>query len=337
MGVGVLYPKLRNSGCRGVGNFAILPGMDTLGIENLTIEPAPHERQSGALALVFRDLPPEQRAEHVAGLLDQSRDGTLPLGGLLDACRNGRQVGALWAHLQPGNTAALWPVRLVEGEGEPIAQRLLNAAVEYFRRHKVCLAQSLLCTDTGSDADRLRSAGFIHLSDLLYMVCTGDSFPTSDPREISATPYEVEPYDETQHERLTGIVERTYEQTLDCPDLDGVRDIADVLAGYRATGQFNPARWLFVRCKGRDAGCLLLTDHPSAEQWELIYMGVVPEQRGRGLGVELARYAQWLAGKADTQRLVLAVDAANEPAIAAYIAAGFSAWDRRSVFLRRFE
>ena len=199
------------------------------------------------------------------------------------------------------------------------------------------MAQSLLCTDTGSDADRLRSAGFFRLSDLLYMVCSGVAFPTSDPRKIAATSYEVEPYDESEHERLASIVERTYEQTLDCPDLDGVRDMDDVLAGYRATGEFDPARWFFVRCEGHDVGCLLLTDHPSAEQWELIYMGVVPEQRGRGLGLELARYAQWIAGKSGTQRLVLAVDAANDPAIAAYGTAGFSAWDRRSVFLRRFE
>ena len=34
------------------------------------------------------------------------------------------------------------------------------------------------------------------------------------------------------------------------------------------------------------------------------------------------------------QRLVLAVDAANEPALRTYAAAGFQAWDRRSVFIR---
>ena len=97
---------------------AILPRMDTANRDRVQIEPAPHERQSGALSLVFGDLPTAQRAAHVAGLLDQSRDGTLPLGGLFDACRNGRQVAALWAHLQPGKTATLWPVRLVDGEGD---------------------------------------------------------------------------------------------------------------------------------------------------------------------------------------------------------------------------
>jgi ribosomal protein S18 acetylase RimI-like enzyme len=63
-------------------------------------------------------------------------------------------------------------------------------------------------------------------------------------------------------------------------------------------------------------------------------MGVVPEARGQGLGISIVRHAQYLARAAGRERLVLAVDAANEPAIAVYAAAGFVCWDRRSVFLR---
>ena len=40
---------------------------------------------------------------------------------------------------------------------------------------------------------------------------------------------------------------------------------------------------------------LLLADHPKARHWELMYMGLVPEVRGRGWGRQIARYAQWLA------------------------------------------
>jgi hypothetical protein len=41
-----------------------------------------------------------------------------------------------------------------------------------------------------------------------------------------------------------------------------------------------------------------------------------------------------MANRLDRDRIVLAVDAANEPARAIYSAAGFKAWDQRSVFLR---
>jgi mycothiol synthase len=63
-------------------------------------------------------------------------------------------------------------------------------------------------------------------------------------------------------------------------------------------------------------------------------MGVVPEARGRGWGRQIVRHAQTLALRAKVERIVLAVDAANEPAMRMYRSAGFEAWDRRAVFVR---
>ncbi len=89
-----------------------------------------------------------------------------------------------------------------------------------------------------------------------------------------------------------------------------------------------------MRHSQRDIGCLLLADHPESNQWELVYMGLVPEARGRGWGAKIARHAQWEAQRAGRERLVLAVDAANRPAVAMYQQAGLFAWDRRVVLLR---
>ncbi len=92
----------------------------------------------------------------------------------------------------------------------------------------------------------------------------------------------------------------------------------------------------FASRRGRTSGCLLLTDHPEHKQWELVYVGLSAEFRGRGWGVEAVRRAQSLAGTRPACHgcLLLAVDAANEPAIAMYGEAGFTAWDRRSVLVR---
>ena len=62
--------------------------------------------------------------------------------------------------------------------------------------------------------------------------------------------------------------------------------------------------------------------------------GIVPWARGRGLGTDITRHAQWLAEKAGVEQLVLAVDALNEPALSVYAAAGFRAWESRWVFVR---
>jgi hypothetical protein len=79
---------------------------------------------------------------------------------------------------------------------------------------------------------------------------------------------------------------------------------------------------------------LLLADYPEQENWELLYVGLIPSARGHGWGREITRHAQWLTRQARRPRLVLAVDAANEPALRMYAALGFRAWERRRVFVR---
>ena len=59
----------------------------------------------------------------------------------------------------------------------------------------------------------------------------------------------------------------------------------------------------------------------------------MPAARGRGWGLEVVRHAQWLSGQASRNRLILAVDAANEPALRIYAAAGFQSWDQKSVYV----
>ena len=94
---------------------------------------------------------------------------------------------------------------------------------------------------------------------------------------------------------MADLVERTYVNTLDVPSLDDVREIDDVLHGYEQTGVFSADRWFFIRNCDEDAGCLLLNDHPEAKQWELVYMGIVPESRGNGWGSQATRFALQLA------------------------------------------
>jgi ribosomal protein S18 acetylase RimI-like enzyme len=177
----------------------------------------------------------------------------------------------------------------------------------------------------------LRRVGFRHIADLLYMTCESQVFPIAAPDPCDL---DYVPYDTTQRGRLTQLIERTYENTMDCTALNGVRDIDHVINGYQATGLFRAENWLFVRYGGQDVGLLLLAAHPKGPHWELMYLGLVPEMRGRGWGRQITRYAQWLARGADIERIVVAVDAANSPAVDMYRSSGFESWDRRVVYAR---
>jgi mycothiol synthase len=111
------------------------------------------------------------------------------------------------------------------------------------------------------------------------------------------------------------------------------RSVDDVIASYRAAGRFNPNHWFIARHRGRDVGCLLVTHHLNND-WELAYLGVIPEARGQGIGVELTVQAQRLAADTGAAQMMLAVDAENFPAVALYESVGFKRHEPHSVFSR---
>jgi len=299
----------------------------------LSIQPARTGQQADALHLLFGHLPEQERSAVVTNLLADALEQQRPLTGLIEARREGELAGAAWTQVQAGATAVFWPPVLAANEPASTGEAMLAAAMEFVSTQHVALVQALLESDTSPEADRLRGAGFRHLARMLYLVSTQDRFPAEAPTSALS----FEPFEEQHRDRLADVIRRTYTETRDCPALDGLRSIGDVIEGYQATGSFDPQRWLFAVYERRDIGCLLLTDHPGAGHWELIYMGLAPEARGRGFGMQIVRQAQWMTRQAGRPRLVLAVDAANRPAIRMYRSAGFTLWQQRDAFVRSLE
>jgi ribosomal protein S18 acetylase RimI-like enzyme len=109
-----------------------------------------------------------------------------------------------------------------------------------------------------------------------------------------------------------------------------------VLVGYQSTGAFDPARWFIVSHAGSEVGVLLLTEHPPARQWELVYMALVPHARRQGFGKKIVQFALERARAAGIETLLLAVDARNKPGCRLYEACGFRVWDRRAVYWKQY-
>jgi mycothiol synthase len=246
--------------------------------------------------------------------------------------------GLAWAQLHVGRAASLHgPV--VRAEDQRLAKQLVAVAVSEARRSGVRIVQALRDLESTPQTQALLDADFEHSTDLLYMFC--------DVAKVSPLPPDTalsfDASNVTEEARLKKVIERTYVDSLDCPSVDGVRTVDEVLAGYRATGIFDPSRWLIVArtdsgCgKKIDIGCLLLADHPATEQFELVYMGVVPEERGRGWGGEIVRQALWRTHVAERKRMVLAVDAANKPGVFMYASAGFHTFEQKALYLRVLE
>jgi ribosomal protein S18 acetylase RimI-like enzyme len=284
-----------------------------------------------AAALVLGDLAPASRPEVAPELFDRGGLDAAASEAIYVMLCEGAVCGAAWGQRQPGNTAILWPPRFSPGGDPAAAGPLVEAVAGELEAEGVGMTQVLLPEGDEASARAIQSAGFRHLADLLYLTCEAVSFPAAC---LAAGPLEFEPYHASQRARLAAVIQRTYEGTQDCVALGGAREMDNVIDGYQAAGQFSPSHWLLVRAEGQDVGVLLLADYPVLGHLELLYMGLVPQFRGRGWGARITRHAQWLARCAKAERIVLAVDAANAPALAVYQDTGFIVWDRRTVFVR---
>ncbi|MGE3243493.1 MAG: GNAT family N-acetyltransferase, partial [Pirellulales bacterium] len=268
------------------------------------------------------DLTPEQRRDFAPAVAND------PVEALVVALEEGKLCAAAWGQRQPGSTSILWPPRFASETTAHIGRQLVEAVVVALDAAGIRMTQVLVQEDDSPLAAMLRSAGFSRLTELQYLTWEAAA---ATPLESAL---EFKPYHDSQRARLAALVEATYEATQDCPALGGRRPLDEVIDGYRATGTHRPENWLFVHDGSRDVGVLLLTDHEAAQHWELLYMGLIPEARGRQLGRAVVRYAQALASAAGAERIVLAVDAENIPAIKMYSETGFVAWDRREVYVR---
>ena len=281
--------------------------------------------ESEAAQMAMQAWPEAERAGQLRVLESLCAAGRSECIVICEARAGSRLVAAVMAQVLAGRSAAIWPPQLTD---DHFAQALLAHLHTELAQQGVDLAQALLENRSGEKAETLERAGYQHAGDLLYMVADASDFPTTAPE----LPFVLEPAEAGP--RLERLLAATYQGSLDCPLVDGLRETADILAGYREVGRFSPELWLIATQNGMDVGCLLLADHPESSQYEIVYMGIAPPARGRGYGLHLARHAQWLAHQVGRQQLVLAVDASNKPAISGYSAANFRAFDQRSAFVK---
>ncbi|MCA9071002.1 MAG: GNAT family N-acetyltransferase, partial [Planctomycetaceae bacterium] len=278
----------------------------------LKIRPAAPEEQQPALQLLFVDLDPDEAQERKDEFWDSVTRGETLLDGLLVAELSGALVGAGLFTTQPGRVAFVWPPGVAKHQKNraEIQAAILKEIGRQMKALELCLGQVLLDPDDSSNRHLLEQNGFPHLTDLHYLLYTVSSTrPVEFSQELETETF----HPIANSDRFEQILERTYIGTFDCPELDGLRTPQEALEAHRATGQFDPNRWWLVRHKGIDAGLLLLNAHPDRDLLEIVYLGVVPEARRRGVGESLLRKAIAQAHQ-ERRSLVLAVDERNRPA-----------------------
>ena len=190
------------------------------------------------------------------------------------------------------------------------------------------LVQALIDPDESLKHAALERGGMRPLAELLYLHRPGSNqapapAPPKGLSSVSWTP--------AHNAAFAQVIEASYEDTLDCPDLRGLRHTDDVIAGHRATGVFHPRTLDLVVRRPRPCGRFYSWPKPpptpkappgTAPGTELVYLGIAPRGRRQGLGKALVDYAV-TAATPFGGGISLAVDRDNPHARRLYRRAGF--------------
>lgn len=210
-----------------------------------------------------------------------------------------------------------------------VLQRVGDAALA----GKMAFVQALTNPDAEADRAVLERAGFARLTELLYLSCDPAEAAVAVAADDALSWRTYGAFDDAE---LADVIDQTYEASGDCPALSGLRSMDDVIAGHKAGGTFRPAWWALAYCDQRPAG-VVLANEAGGDKAEVVYMGVVPAFRGRGVGAALVGWAARQARAAGMERLSLAVDTDNACARSVYARFGFAVERRRVVHVRRRE
>ncbi|MGP1271745.1 MAG: GNAT family N-acetyltransferase [Phycisphaerales bacterium] len=231
------------------------------------------------------------------------------------------------------------------GSGIEIEQDALDRAACVRAAAAACAAPEIAIVQTLPSPEEpwavraAQDAGFLHVGDLAYL----ERPLRGRPRSASPTPFPpgmslrpVAPLSSTSGDRvrLERVLERSYAGTLDCPELCGLRSTADILDSHLATAGEDPRHWYLLFEADTPIGCVLLAAVGDSDTAELVYLGLAPEARGRGLGRAMLENAMLGLASPGTQRVVCAVDRRNVPAARLYESLGFIEFASRRAFVR---
>jgi mycothiol synthase len=297
----------------------------------ITVRAPKQDEINSAIRLILSSDGHRPSDEHVVDFLRFVIARGVDINDLKLAEQNGRVQWAILPVVSPGRTMLLFgSTDRVREHEQRCAGRLINEVCATFARRDIHLAQVLVEPGNYPARRLFNHCGFSDLAELLYLQTVVRSAPPATlPMGMS-----WETYSPLTHQRFVQTIQQTYEDSLDCPALTGLRNMEDVIASHKASGEFDPNHWFLLYDKQTPIAVLLLAKAPRTDAMELVYLGLTPAARGRGLGALALRKAMRVTQEQDASRLTCAVDAANVPALKLYYRHGMERVGSKQAMIR---
>jgi len=297
-----------------------------------SVSPASADELTAACRALFAHLAAPAREERAARCRDMLASGELDPAGLFVDRDGGVIRGAVLVQRLPGALGLAWPPRAESGDRAAVEDALVAAACGWLRSGGVKVCQVFAAEGDPAAVGPLERHGFRHATQVVHMRRELD--PGREVFDPAGSPLTIRPAGGFPPELFAETLLKTYDGSLDCPELTGARTDREVLDGHRPAFGLAADRFWHLACRaGEPVGVVLFDVGPDAGALELSYLGLVPAARGRGLGGELVRFAIGRAAGEGHRTLTLSVDVRNGPAVRVYRRHGFWEYDRREVFL----
>lgn len=255
-------------------------------------------------------------AAQVVDLIDRAAQRAICIDLLYGAYLGRRLVGACVAAESAGRAALVFvPTR----DGRHVNLAATGKALDALRlaawERGIQLLEVLLAPLARSAGTMLSEAGFRYLTQLRYLRRTVQTEP---PSECPTIDLDWTPYTPEAVPLFCAALDRSYVQSLDCPELTGLRATREVLAGHQSTGEFDPSLWWVASQAGEPVGILLQSRIAGLPALEIVYVGVAQPVRGTGVANALLHRALADARRFCATTITLAVDGRNTPALRMY-------------------
>ncbi len=249
----------------------------------------------------------------IRGLMSDARKRGLVIDPVLCVFDGETKLASCATVQSPGSSAIVFLSLRAPGQASPTEAgiALVTAAREIARRRGIRLLQMLINPEDAVTASVAQSSGFRLMTQLYYLRRDVGAF---SPTFIEANDITWEAYSEHSRTTFLRAIELSYVESLDCPELFGLRNTADILETHRSSGHFFPECWWVAKLNNEPVGVVLLNGVREPFGLELVYMGVAQVARRSGVANALLARAVQCCVEKSASYLTLAVDARNTPA-----------------------
>jgi len=294
--------------------------------------------------VVNAEVPDGQDDPAVASLVRSAQDRLVNIEILVGGFLGRRLLTACLLVQSPGRVGmVLLPRETRTAIRETLGVRAVRYALDQAWQRGVQVVEALVPATGGDAQNILTAAGFRYLTTLQYLTRKNESKACSDgsSRPGISAHLETASFTKSNEPLFRDALAASYCQSLDCPELSGVRSLSDVLCTHAARRRFDPALWRVYLQGQMPAGIILLNplddlagpDAPdnadTPEGMEIAYIGVAQPFRGTGLADAMLSWACAASRSSGATHLTLAVDERNDPARGLYARWGFSDTIRR--------